>query len=409
MRKSVQVIIFLLICHPVTVLGNDFYSQDISYMYDPNAEISFSHRLAHFEDTFSLYFQVELNTDVYEMIDYSVYYEFKKSYNERLSNIKDTLHLLDHIIKRKGPSFYFEINFPYSQSGDLLVLTVVNDHNKKRFYYDISVSKDSRFGNRHIMPFDQSGLPYLKSYIYNNQNYQVLSLMNPEDFTYWYQYLKNFNIADPPMATKTSGIQPELRIDTSFLHASTKYIKIEKESLVFIQDDSSGIRGLGLRVADKYFPKLAKIEDVIHCLRYFSTRDEWNRLSSAENKKEALDRYWLDITKSTGRAKRIIKQYFDHVEYSNRFFTTYKEGWKTDKGMIFIIFGKPDEVHRSGEGEIWIYNKNEYFPKLKFSFAKVPNIFTNDHYVLIRDKNFQNEWFRAIDLWRNGRFEKIFE
>ena len=32
-------------------------------------------------------------------------------------------------------------------------------------------------------------------------------------------------------------------------------------------------------------------------------------------------------------------------------FTSYKQGWKTDKGMIYIIFGAPDEVLKDGERE----------------------------------------------------------
>ena len=89
---------------------------------------------------------------------------------------------------------------------------------------------------------------------------------------------------------------------------------------------------------------------------------------------------------------------------ANNYFTNYKEGWKTDKGMIFIIFGNPDEVYKNDVGELWIYRKNDNFPKMRFSFAKVPNIFTDDHYTLLRSHSYQNNWFKAIQLWRRGTF-----
>ena len=140
----------------------------------------------------------------------------------------------------------------------------------------------------------------------------------------------------------------------------------------------------------------------MNSLRYFSTRNEWDKLNASENSKKEFDDYWMKVTKSEQKARRIIKQYFDQVMLANNYFTNYKEGWKTDKGMIFIIFGNPDEVYRNKEGELWIYKKDDNFQKMRFSFAKVPNIFTDNQYTLLRSNSYQNNWFKAVQLWRRG-------
>ncbi len=56
-----------------------------------------------------------------------------------------------------------------------------------------------------------------------------------------------------------------------------------------------------------------------------------------------------------------MEEYFARVDYANEKFKTHREGWKTDMGMVFIIFGVPDNIDRHpfelGDPpyEIWDY------------------------------------------------------
>ena len=108
----------------------------------------------------------------------------------------------------------------------------------------------------------------------------------------------------------------------------------------------------------------------------------------------------LDITNDKDRAKNFMRSYFKRVEYANLFFTSFKEGWKTDRGMIFIVFGAPDEVQVTGQQEIWSY-KN---PRQSFYFNKAGSVYSPDHFVLTRDSKFTENWYLTIDLWRKSRF-----
>jgi hypothetical protein len=56
-----------------------------------------------------------------------------------------------------------------------------------------------------------------------------------------------------------------------------------------------------------------------------------------------------------------MEEYFARVDYANEKFKSRRDGWKTDMGMVFIIFGNPDYVDRhpfelgSQPYEIWDY------------------------------------------------------
>ena len=56
-----------------------------------------------------------------------------------------------------------------------------------------------------------------------------------------------------------------------------------------------------------------------------------------------------------------MEEYYSRVEYANKNFSHYQAGWKTDMGMVFILFGSPNNVERhpfdidSKPYEIWSY------------------------------------------------------
>lgn len=145
-------------------------------------------------------------------------------------------------------------------------------------------------------------------------------------------------------------------------------------------------------------------ESLIDPLRYISTSEEMENLTENEDAKKALDRYWIKITRSQERAKEVIRNYYQQVTNANLLFTSYKEGWKTGQGMVYLLFGPPDLVTTSANQEQWIYNsQNDLMENMTFNFVKVRNIFTTQHYNLLRDEDYRRFWYRNIDLWRKGR------
>jgi GWxTD domain-containing protein len=50
------------------------------------------------------------------------------------------------------------------------------------------------------------------------------------------------------------------------------------------------------------------------------------------------------------------EEHYARVAHANEHFTSGKAaGWSTDRGLIFIKYGKPDGVSKTANGETWVY------------------------------------------------------
>ncbi len=69
-----------------------------------------------------------------------------------------------------------------------------------------------------------------------------------------------------------------------------------------------------------------------------------------------------DPTPGTER-NELMEEYYARVEYANKTFKHYIEGWRTDMGMVYIIFGPPNNIDRhpfelnAKPYEVWHYHE----------------------------------------------------
>jgi GWxTD domain-containing protein len=190
-------------------------------------------------------------------------------------------------------------------------------------------------------------------------------------------------------------------VDSSRSVEPGQVITFPKKGLYLFQEDTLTAEGFTIRAEDDY-PRLGKVESLADPLTYICTSQELGRVRQAKGDKKAFDRVILSITMDQDRARRFMKSYYRRVEVANQLFTSYKEGWKTDRGMIYIIFGPPNQVFKTAERELWYYKNSSY--KIDFEFTKSPTLFDPDNYVLLREKKFEPTVYEVIDLWRNARF-----
>jgi GWxTD domain-containing protein len=214
-------------------------------------------------------------------------------------------------------------------------------------------------------------------------------------------YNDNFPAAVPGFSTGMGRVAKAMAVDSSFSYSLNDPLIFEQTGLYLVQSDTTSTEGFAFRVEDDY-PRLARIESLADPLIYICTKQEFDRVKQAKGDKKAFDRVILSITQNPERARNFMRSYFRRVELANQYFTSYKEGWKTDRGMIYIIFGMPDEVFKFTDREVWSYKYNMY--KITFDFVKSSTLFDPENFVLVRDKKFQETWYEVIDLWRNARF-----
>jgi GWxTD domain-containing protein len=113
-------------------------------------------------------------------------------------------------------------------------------------------------------------------------------------------------------------------------------------------------------------PRGVKDLDVaIDQLQYIAKDSELAHMREAttpEEKQKRFLEFWKskDPNPNTPRNEK-MNEYYAKVEYANKHFKHYIEGWRTDMGMVFIIFGSPNNVDRhpfdidSKPYEVWSY------------------------------------------------------
>ena len=138
-------------------------------------------------------------------------------------------------------------------------------------------------------------------------------------------------------------------------------------------------------------------------LFYLTTLAEYRDLRKEQNRKLAVDNFWLKIGGSIEKSKELIRIYYNRVVYSNLYFTSNKEGWKTDQGMIFILFGPPNRIQMTGSGERWFYFSKRRSSPLEFRFDRKPDAFSDQNMVWVKTTDSQMFWNDAVRSWRNGK------
>lgn len=151
------------------------------------------------------------------------------------------------------------------------------------------------------------------------------------------------------------------------------------------------------------FPDVRKIAALHFPLRYLTTKNEFDGIVNAKNPKEKVDQFWIECGGTKDRARELIRSYYTRVEEANIYFSSFTEGWRTDRGMIHLVFGDPSRIVKETYGETWIYGEENAPTSLRFNFQKFENPWSDNVFILNRDQMFRLHWERMVTAWRNGR------
>lgn len=382
----------------------NYSDKNINYMYDPGTPIKVTSKVMYSEGEATIFLKITMGRrDTLQQVP-KISYQITDTYEENIA-LSDSLNWENHLINKTDNNYYLKWQAPVNINNDNVIILRIfyPPLGEEPFYYDIPVAGERNFPPADIMAMDKDlDIPVFNNFMMIGDNFRIKTV-NPniqEVFVYYYN--NDFGPNPPPMAEEEQ-VQKELNIDSVFSVPVNEPLSFSNEGLYFIQSDTTSLSGISFRITDTYFPKYKRVSQLIGPLRYISTNDEMEALRSEEEKKEALDKFWLDITQSRERAKQIIRNYYQQVTLTNKIFTGYKEGWKTGQGMIYLLYGVPDEVYRDGKEEVWIYHERSNLNEMQFTFVKVKNLFTQNHYELIRNNDYKKYWYRNIDLWRKGR------
>ena len=157
------------------------------------------------------------------------------------------------------------------------------------------------------------------------------------------------------------------------------------------------------------YPMVQTAREMAEPLYYLmseSRYEEMMEINDPDSLKDAVDRFWLSNVGSQNRARNVISLYYERVEEANKQFSNFKEGWKTDAGMMYILFGPPWYVDRSLNRMQWSYAYDRTDPRYNFYFERPRNpneYFPFQHYILERSTNYFNVVYQQRQLWLTGR------
>lgn len=114
------------------------------------------------------------------------------------------------------------------------------------------------------------------------------------------------------------------------------------------------------------FPSTAKdLNEAIEQLVYIASPSDMSYINDGKTKDEKIKRFrefWKkkDPVPSTDE-NEVFNEYYRRVAIANAKFSHYVKGWKTDRGMVLIILGNPNNIERhpfeydSKPYEVWDY------------------------------------------------------
>ena len=393
-----------------TVRGQDetrssLSSVNVGHVYDPQAPLLLDARVAMNEQAEATVFLRAVNRQ--RGGSPALRYEVRSDYQEGAVLDSGQLTTAEQI-KTEGNQYYYRFTLPITEESHYLFvyarLPDVPTPNEYRFDVTLNTEQNFPLTDLLLMRPDED-IPVFQDYLPADTPFRIVSYYGNDSIAYVYYYSHDFEPNPPPMSSGGGDVQRSLSIDSLFAISLDEPLRFSNQGLYFTQLDTTSLFGISFRVEDQYYPRLARVETIVPPLRYISTSDEMDALASADIPKRRLDEYWMKMIRSQDRARPIIRDYFRQVTQANRLFTSYKEGWKTGQGMIYLLYGSPDAVYRDNDKETWIYNEDRNLVDLSFTFAKVKNIFTHQYYNLVRDEDYQRFWYRNVDLWRKGRKE----
>ncbi len=322
-----------------------------------------------------------------------------------------------NIVKEEGrPEYVYntplDVESGFEYVAEIKIIDKLRLHHIQYFKSFNTLSYNTRYNFKIQGHFDKNEIfnPVMRV----NEYINLVYLRAPIDSLFLSYYKPFREIPDAPsmiLPEKTLDYDPEQVV--AIPYSDTLPIMLPREGIYFCSVDRKIKEGYTLLNMGTSFPALTTPGEMIEPLAYLASADEVNALKNAAKPKVALDDFWLKCGGNIEKSRELIRIYYTRVLYSNFYFTSYKEGWRSERGMIYIIYGPPDKVYKTVEGESWGYKKpvvksswgGRYTVKedyLFFMFKKREGMFSDNDYYLSRSETPVTYWDQAILSWRKG-------
>jgi GWxTD domain-containing protein len=275
----------------------------------------------------------------------------------------------------------------------------------EKYSEEIIINKENENNRQNFLLLNENHRP-----IFNNvTDAKMIWLAHPKlsSKTLWVRYYnRKFDVPAPPFSDNKLvkfSYKPDSLFAVQINDTGYVNLRLNEKGFYHFQKDTSKQEGFTLFIYKGNYPEITVVDQLTEPLRYLTSTIEFTNIVESDDIKRSVDEFWLDKCGSKERARETIKQFYGRVEKANKLYTSFVEGWKTDRGMIAIIFGEPHSISRSADSETWYYNNERAYSYITFNFIKVKNPFSDNDFILTRDPGFKPQWYRAVESWRQGR------
>jgi GWxTD domain-containing protein len=398
----------LLSCNLNTRISN----QNLYYTYKKEADRLTADFLVHHftADSSNLYFKISSTQLKFNesnkistaklKISCRIYpsYESKEIIDTFNVTIIDTATKAAHSILGVIP---FKLKTP---SNLVLEVSATDINSQRNFTMFIPLDKSDNNSRQHFLVFKKGNrFPSFESTFNASDTLSIFKSNSSVLFVKYYN--REFPLPAPPFSDVDYN-RFTYKADSSFSINQTGnsfLIVPTHKGFYHLQSDSSQKNGLTIFRFYDGFPELISADQLTPPLRFITSKKEFEAIASSADKKQAVDDFWLKNADNTTRARKVLKTFYNRVQDANKYFTSYVEGWKSDRGLIYIIYGPPNSVFKNNDSETWIYGESGSVRSITFVFSRVNNPFTFNDYSLNRSEAYKNSWYMAVDIWRQGR------
>jgi len=334
-------------------------------------------------------------------------YELRELIDGKESEFVADSTTADFILKMDEVKNVFVANLPIrTREGSRYMLKITTTdmlrHKGTTNFVHVDRSSVNTAQNYQVLS-TSTGYPSFDKVFHSNEIFYIKYNRRGVDTVYVKYYENDFPMPRPPV-TNLSSPKPDFIPDSIFAYPYSDTVKymLPQQGMYHIQVDPNEEGGLSLFNFGDNYPRVASTNDMASPLVYLTNSAEFNELINQTNLKLSIDNFWLQIGGNVQTSRELIRVYYNRVFFANYFFTSYKEGWKTDRGMMFIVYGPPNILTKRGDTEIWVYYRKKSSEPLQFVFSRHESPYTHNDFWL--ERNFVNSlWTVAIRDWRDGK------
>jgi GWxTD domain-containing protein len=389
---------------------------NLAELYSENRFTDFDAVIFHDSDEESIVFlKVNLDDLLYtadlqtgkHSAHFSIRYWLLSAYESKLPVDTGSLDCIDSAGFGSGTEMILRFGIRAAFPGGYILIVKLADENlqENNSVTEIfPVSKKSRHSGQNFLVTDENNNPVFENSPDKDIRFRIRIRDDSIRQIIIRYYSDEMSIARTPFAIERNI---PLKLDADSLYTlkltggESELLRLRYPSVYLFQKDPAVIEGLTLFSFSEGFPEVESPVEAVKPLRYLTTQKEFDHLLKQPDLKTAVDSFWLERTSNQPeRAMKMIAKFYSRVMTANKLFTSYKEGWKTDRGIIYIVYGAPSEVYRRTGEEEWIYGERSNMLSIRFFFDQAENPLSDNDYILQRSSGYKPGWYIAVENWR---------